>query len=93
MNFIVYYVIQCGNDDIYVRFFILCLGKAFEKPVKVLFVLTRQLSSKVECVFFLFLDCSKLPKFYKTLQTWKLSLVTLISGRNVERKQYTQTEI
>lgn len=39
------------------------------------------------------LDSSELPKFYKTLQTWKLLLVTLISGQKVERKQYTQTDI
>lgn len=54
MNIIVYCVIQCGDDEIYVRFFILCLGQAFEESVKVLFVLTHQPSSKVESIFFLF---------------------------------------
>lgn len=37
MNAVVYYVIQCGNNDIYDRSFILFLGKAFERPVKVFF--------------------------------------------------------
>lgn len=33
MNIVVYYVIQCGNDDIYVRSFIfLCLGKVRDPP-------------------------------------------------------------
>lgn len=47
MNIVVHYVTQCGNDDIYVRSFILCLGTAFIRLVRVLFVL----SLKVECVF------------------------------------------
>lgn len=39
--------------------------------------------------FFLSLDSSKLLKFQKTLQTWKLLLVTSVLGQMFERKQCT----
>lgn len=48
MNIVVYYVIQCGNDDIYDCSFILRLGKAFKQLVKVLLC---YFSSKAECFF------------------------------------------
>lgn len=75
MNIVVYYVIQCGNDDIYDCSFILCLGKAFKQLVKVLLC---YFSSKVECFLkkkILIFDTSKLSKFCRTLQTFKLLLV------------------
>lgn len=66
MNIVVYYVIQCGNDDVYVRSLILRLCTAFVRLIKVLSVLIRQFSSKVECFFFFSLpsDGSKLLEFH-----------------------------
>lgn len=95
MNIIVYYVIQCGNDDIYVRSFILCLGKAFEKPVKVLFALTSQLSSKVECIFFsswIAVNCLNSTRrcrpgnFY--LSPWFQA--KMLSANNIPRQKYNR---
>lgn len=55
--------------------------------------LSMWLKGGMHLFFLLSSDGSKLPEFHKILQTWKLLLVTTISGQKVERKQYTQTEI
>lgn len=54
VNIVVHYVIQCGDDDIYVRFFHFVSSPSARESVKVLFLLTHHHFAQKWNAFFIF---------------------------------------